>query len=62
MQKRAPQIPIIVLTGMEDEQLTEQIIQCGAQDYLNKSRITEDILIQSLRFAKDRHIYLQKNC
>src|SRR5690606_311996 len=34
--KKAAKIPIIMMTGMEDELLAEDAIRSGAQDYLSK--------------------------
>ncbi len=51
---QAPTVPIIVLTGFEDETLALQSIQQGAQDYLVKSHIDVHILDRSLRYAIER--------
>lgn len=49
----APQIPIVVLTGLADEELALQIIRLGAQDYLVKNKL-DDRSVQALYFAVER--------
>lgn len=51
----APHVSIVVLTGRMESELGPQAIQKGAQDYLTKGRITEEVLRRSLRYAIDRH-------
>lgn len=55
-----PDIPIVVLTGIEDGQLTEKIIQVGAQDYLSKSAINTELLLHSIKYASDRHVFIRR--
>jgi hypothetical protein len=50
----APEIPLIVLTGMDDEQLAAQAIKEGAQDYLIKGHIQNRALPRALRYAIER--------
>ncbi|MBN3961472.1 ATP-binding protein [Nostoc sp. NMS8] len=44
-------IPLVVLTGQGDEQITLQLLKAGATDYLSKSRISPESLSQVLRSA-----------
>ncbi len=46
--------PVVVLTGLEDEQIGLRAVQDGAQDYLVKQDISEDVLLRSLRYATAR--------
>jgi DNA-binding NarL/FixJ family response regulator len=39
-----PGVPVIVLTGLEDEQLRDEILGAGAKGYLVKGAATADIL------------------
>ncbi|MDP1768131.1 MAG: response regulator [Nitrospirota bacterium] len=47
-------VPIVVLTGTEDDVLGIQLIQAGAQDYLVKGQVTGHLLIRSIRHAAER--------
>ena len=54
----APRIPLVVLTGLDDESLAARALQEGAQDYIVKSQIdtygTTRGLLRSLRYAVGR--------
>jgi signal transduction histidine kinase len=50
----APRIPLVVLTGLDDESLAEQALQEGAQDYLIKGQIDTRGLLRALRYATER--------
>src|SRR5206468_2041346 len=45
---RAPDIPIVVLTALEDETLAMNALREGAQDYLIKSEINPRALIRGI--------------
>jgi len=49
------QLPIIVLTGLDDRETAVEAISRGAQDYLPKDELDSDRLIRSLRYAVERH-------
>jgi signal transduction histidine kinase len=51
----APDVPIVVFTGMEDEKLVHEMLRDGAQDYLLKHDVEPKLLARSLRFAIERH-------
>lgn len=56
--KRAPSIPVIVLTTADDEALGQQMVREGAQDYLPKDVLTHDsasaMLTRMIRYAIER--------
>src|SRR5271156_4848714 len=50
----APSVPLVVLTGLDDESLAKQALQEGAQDYLIKGQIEARGLLRALRYATER--------
>ncbi len=50
----APRIPLVVLTGLDDESVAAEALQEGAQDYLIKGQIETRGLLRSLRYAVER--------
>ena len=55
MRAAAADTPILVLTGLEDDQIGLKAIQQGAQDYLNKSDLTGGAIARALRYAVERN-------
>jgi signal transduction histidine kinase len=51
----APNVPVIVLTGLDDEALAAEAMKEGAQDYLIKGQIENRALPRALRHAIERH-------
>jgi signal transduction histidine kinase len=51
----APGVPMIVLTGLDDEALAANAMKEGAQDYLIKGQIENRALPRALRHAIERH-------
>ena len=51
---QAPGVPIIVLTGIDDETLAATAVQMGAQDYLVKAEVDGRMLERSMRYAIER--------
>ncbi len=50
----APRIPLVVITGSDDESLATLALQEGAQDYLVKGQIDARGLLRALRYAVER--------
>jgi len=51
----APDVPIIVLTGLQDRALGIAAVREGAQDHLVKGQVDEAILMQSIHYAIERN-------
>ena len=56
LRQQAPSIPIVVFTGLSDENMAIQAVKEGAQDYLVKGETDGNTLARRLRFAIERHL------
>jgi len=54
VRSAAPDVPVVVLTGTEDEDLAVRAVQEGAQDYLVKRKVDLDGLGRAIRYAIER--------
>ena len=54
LHKVAPSVPIVVMTGLDDETLAAELAQAGAQDYLIKGSIDGRWLLRVMRYAIER--------
>jgi two-component system cell cycle response regulator len=52
---QSPDIPIIIMSGLPDEDLAIKTVQEGAQDYLVKGHFDSRLLARSIRYAIERH-------
>jgi PAS domain S-box-containing protein len=57
--KAYPHIPIVVLTGLADEETGIQAIKKGASDYLVKGKFFRDMLIRTIRYSLERKEFEQ---
>jgi DNA-binding response OmpR family regulator len=57
---QAPEVPLVVLTGLNDEMLGIEAVQKGAQDYLVKGQVDGNLLLRSMRYAIERHRLLAR--
>ncbi len=55
---RAPETPIIILTGLDDEEGSRRAVQAGAQDYLIKGTFDGSTLTRAIRYAIERQLLL----
>jgi DNA-binding response OmpR family regulator len=54
VHQQAPQIPIVVMSGLNDEELAIQAVHAGAQDYVVKGQIDGGSLRRTIRHAIER--------
>ncbi len=54
LYRQARHLPIIVLTGNDDQEQASQAVREGAQDYLVKRNVDSDTLVRSIRYAIER--------
>lgn len=52
-------LPIIVITGINDEALGEKAVQLGAQDYIPKDELNAPLLKRTIRLALERHLLME---
>jgi pilus assembly protein CpaE len=50
-RRHAPGIPVIILSGADSESLALQMIQHGAEDYLDKTACNAELLVKAVRYA-----------
>jgi len=53
--EQSSNVPVVVLTGLDDDTVSRWVIREGAQDYLIKSQIDGELLRHTLVDAVDRH-------
>jgi DNA-binding response OmpR family regulator len=56
----ASAVPILILSGLDDESLSLQAVRAGAQDYLSKAHIDGYIVTRAIRYAIERHQILEE--
>jgi diguanylate cyclase (GGDEF)-like protein/PAS domain S-box-containing protein len=49
-----PDVPAVLLTGLEDDKLGLRAVRDGAQDYLAKGNLDGNMLARSIRYAMER--------
>ncbi len=54
LQIQAPTIPMVVLTGLNDDVVALEAVRQGAQDYLVKGRVDGNVLSRVMRYAIER--------
>ena len=54
LQHQVPGVPVVVLTNTNDDALAVEAVRRGAQDYLVKRQVSQDLLVRSLRYAVER--------
>ena len=56
----SPKIPIIVLTGNDDQALALAAVKSGAQDYLVKGKIDRELLLRAMQYSIERKRYQEE--
>ncbi len=54
LHQRAPSIPIVAMTGLNDRSLALESVQQGCQDYLVKGKFDSEMLVRSIHYAIER--------
>ena len=54
LRAEAPLLPIVVVTGLDDEEMALKAVREGAQDYLVKGQVDGNLLVRALRYAIER--------
>jgi len=52
---RDPEVPVLVLSGLNDESVALKAVNEGAQDFLRKSKVDSELLPRAIRYAIERH-------
>ncbi len=55
LHRHAPRLPVVVLTGLDDEEVALQAVRAGAQDYLVKGAAKSSAILRVVRFAVERN-------
>ena len=54
VRAHVPNVPVVVLTGLDDEELAVRAVRDGAQDYFIKGQLHSGILTRAIRYAIER--------
>ncbi len=57
LREPAPALPVVVLTGLQDEEVARRALQKGAQDYIVKGSVDDRVLGRALMYAVERKRY-----
>jgi len=52
--KKRPDLPVVVLTGLDNEELGIKTVREGSQDYLLKDQVNSSLLSRAIKYAIER--------
>ncbi len=55
LRRHSNQVPIVILSGLDDESVALKAVQAGAQDYLVKGRADGNLIKRAILYAIERH-------
>ena len=55
LHEQYPDVPVVVLSGLDDESMAISAVERGAQDYIAKARLSGEMLLRAVRYAISRH-------
>jgi diguanylate cyclase (GGDEF)-like protein len=61
LRTRFADLPVVVLTGLDDNNLALAALEQGAQDYLAKCQCAPELLVRTLRYAIQRQQFQREN-
>jgi diguanylate cyclase (GGDEF)-like protein len=56
----SPTVPIIVLTGNDDQMIALNAVKTGAQDYLVKGKLDRELLVRAMQYSIERKRYQEQ--
>lgn len=54
LHEKAPDVPVVVITGQDDDDTAMEALKAGAQDYLVKGKSGPEVLRRSIRYSIER--------
>jgi signal transduction histidine kinase len=54
LNAQSPDTPIVILTVLDDDEVAREAVGAGAQDYLIKDQVDDNLLLRSIRYAIER--------
>jgi len=60
MRNYFPESAIVILTGLDDDEVASEAFQQGAQSYIHKNEINGKVLSRTIRFSLERHEFIQR--
>jgi signal transduction histidine kinase len=59
VMEHSPDVPVVILSGQDDEALAMRAVHSGVQDYLAKSNLSSKHLERAIRYAVERQALLR---